>query len=86
MSFTGPKSPALVLIAACFMGMILATPAGAAKQPVAKQSAPRLSGLKAQVGQGGRVDLVASSLTGAELAALRPNFENLKPRARTNAE
>lgn len=83
MSFVPPKSSALALLAAaCLMGAVYSTSADAAKQP----PAPKLSGLKARVGQGGRVDLVASSLTAAQLAALRPDYEKLKPRARTNAE
>lgn len=47
---------------------------------------PKLSGLEARVAQGGKVALAASALTPAELAALRPHYEALKPRVRTNAE
>lgn len=51
-----------------------------------KQVTPKLSGLHARIGQGGKVDLAASILTTAELASLRPDYEKLKPRARSNAE
>ena len=64
----------------------LAGTAEAAKQKVDKPVVPVLSGLKARVAQGGKVDLAASRLTLAELETLRPKFEALKPRARTNAE
>lgn len=52
----------------------------------ARQSRPQLPGQKAWVAQGGKVDLAASRFTMAELAKLRPGYEQLKPRARTNAE
>lgn len=68
-------------VAAGLVGVLLATTAGAARQ-----AAPKLSGQHARVAQGVRVDLAASSLPAAELARLRPDFEKLKPRARTNAE
>lgn len=74
-------SPLAFFLAASLAGVLLAAPAVAAKQ-----AAVRLSGLKATVSQGGRVDLAASSLTAADLASLRPEFEKLKPRARTNTE
>jgi hypothetical protein len=45
-----------------------------------------VSGLKARVAQGGRVDLAASALTASDLARLRPDFDKLKPRPRSNAE
>ncbi|MBL8200847.1 MAG: hypothetical protein JNK40_07735 [Chromatiales bacterium] len=85
MSFVLPglsRSSALALfVAASLAGVLLAGPAAAAKQ-----TAPTLSGQKARVAQGGRVDLAASSLTAIDLAGLRPDFEKLKPRARSNAE
>ena len=82
MSLVRPKSSALgFFLAASLAGILLAAPAGAAKQ-----LAPKLSGQKARVAQGGRVDLAASALTAIDLASLRPDFEKLKPRARTNAE
>lgn len=48
----------------------------------AKSASPKLSGQKARVAQGGKVDLAASRLSSVELAALRPNYEKLRPRAR----
>jgi len=82
MSFVRSTSPALALfLVASLSCLLLAGPAAAAGQPT-----PQLSGLKARVAQGGRVELAASSLTAIELLKLRPGFENLKPRARTNAE
>jgi hypothetical protein len=58
--------------------------AGAAEQD--KPTRPQVSGLKARIAKGVRVDLAASSLTATELARLRPDYEKLKPRARTNTE
>ena len=82
MSFVRSRSPFVALFAAVSLaGMVVATPADAAQQP-----APKLSGLKARVAQGVRVDLAASSLAAADLTKLRPEFARLKPRARTNAE
>ena len=78
-----------VIVLMALTGLLAGPPAGAAeaaKQKVAQPVVPALSGLKARVGQGGKVDLAASRLTPAELAALRPNFAALKPRARTNTE
>lgn len=79
MSFVRSTSSVLSIVLAA--GLLLAGPVSAAGQP-----APKLSGQKARVGQGVRVDLAASSLTAAELASLRPEYERLKPRARTSAE
>lgn len=76
------RSGSLVLapvLATSLVGVLLAAPVEAAREP-----APKLSGLKARVAQGGRVDLAASSLTAVELAALRPDYEKLRPRVRTN--
>jgi len=81
MSLVRRGLPLALLLATSLAVALLAAPAGAAKQ-----AALRVSGLKATVAQGGRVDLAASSLTAADLASLRPDFEKLKPRARTNAE
>jgi hypothetical protein len=69
------------LVAAVVAAMWLAATAEAAREP-----APRVSGQKARVAQGVRVDLAASALPAAELAGMRPEFARLKPRARTNAE
>ena len=76
----------LTVIVLVTLTSLLAGTAEAAKQTVAKSVVPALSGLKARIAQGGKVDLAASRLTPAELATLRPNFAALKPRARTNAE
>lgn len=82
MSLVRPRATALMLLlAASVAGVLLATPGWAAKQPV-----PQLSSAKARVAQGGRVDLAAPALTAGDLARLRPDFEKLKPRPRTNAE
>ena len=78
MLLTRRKSLSLVLLLAA------ALLAGGAE--AAKAVAPKLSGLKARVAQGGKVDLATSTLTTAELAALRPHYEALKPRVRSNAE
>lgn len=75
MPFAGRLS--LLLLAAFLM-------AGSAE--AAKQSQPKLSGLYARVGQGGKVALAASKLTNSELAALRPDYSKLQPRVRSNAE
>ncbi|MEO7386446.1 MAG: hypothetical protein ABIX37_05895 [Gammaproteobacteria bacterium] len=81
------RLPILALVVATSLGGVLITSTvEAAQKQVAAPAAPKLSGLKARVGQGGRVDLAASSLTSSALAALRPGYENLKPRARTTAE
>jgi len=82
MSFLRSRSPVLRLfLAASMAGVLLAGPAGAAKQ-----APPQVSGLKARVAQGGRVDLAAPALTASDLARLRPDFDKLKPRLRSNAE
>lgn len=79
MSFVRSGSSVLSIVLAA--GLLLAGPVSAASQP-----APKLSGQKARVAQGVRVDLASSSLTAAELASLRPEYERLKPRARTSAD
>ncbi len=76
MSFASRMSLSLLLAA-----FLVAGPAQAAKQ-----SQPRLSGFSASVAQGGKVALAASKLTMSELAVLRPDYDKLKPRARSNAE
>ncbi len=73
-------SPCAISLAAALAVLSALAPAQAAKQPE-----PRIAGA-ARVAQGGRVDLAASNLTAADLAALRPEYARLKPRARTNAE
>jgi hypothetical protein len=61
-----------------------AAAAPAAKAPVPPR-APVANG-KARVAQGTTVPLYTSAWKPAELAALRPNYADLKPRARTNRE
>jgi hypothetical protein len=68
------------------LALLLALSLTAGVADAEKQSTPKLPGHKARVGQGGRVDLAAPRLTVAELARLRPGYEALKPRARTNTE
>jgi hypothetical protein len=82
MSFVRYRSSVLTFcLAAGLAGVLLAGPSAAAGQ-----AAPKLSGQKARVAQGVRVDLAASSLTAVELASLRPEYDRLKPRARTTAD
>ena len=69
-----------------FLSLILASVLAAGPVEAAKQSQPKLSGLYARVGQGGKVALAASRLTNSKLAALRPDYDKLKPRARSNAD
>ena len=82
-SFTGSRTGAVV--ATLLVATLMATGAVAAEKP-APGPAPQLSERKARIAQGATVPLAASSLTAAELAILRPDFEKLKPRKRTNAE
>jgi hypothetical protein len=76
MSFAGRMSLSLLLASVLAAGPVAA----------AKHSQPRLSGYQARVAQGGKVPLAASKLTPSALAALRPDFDKLKPRARSNAD
>ncbi len=80
MSFPRRKSFVIALLAA---GVLTGAAVGAA---TSKATAPKLSGLHARVAQGSKVDLAASRYSPAELQALRPNYQYLKPRARSNAE
>ena len=68
------------------LALFFATALLAGTADAAKSVAPKLSGLHARVAQGGHVDLAASTLTASALAVLRPHFQNLKPRVRSNAE
>ncbi len=68
------------------LALFLAATLLAGGTEAAKAVAPKASGLHARVAQGGRVALAAPALTTAELAALRPNYADLKPRIRSNAE
>ncbi len=74
----------LVLAGTLVAGGLLAGGAEAAKST--KAAEPKLSGQQARVAQGGKVDLAASAFTKAELAALRPRYEDLKPRIHTNSQ
>ncbi len=76
MSFASRISQLLLLVAFLVAGHAQA----------AEKSQPRLSGYHARVAQGGKVELAAPKLTASELAVLRPDYEKLKPRARSNAE
>jgi hypothetical protein len=71
--------PILALLA------LVAGPALAADSPAAgKADAPAVR--TARVAQGGTVTLAAPALSREQLAARRPHFEDLRPRARTNKE
>ncbi len=77
----------LVLAGTLVAGGLLAGGAEAAKAAkAAKAAEPTLSGQQARVAQGGKVDLAASAFTKAELAALRPRYEDLKPRIHTHSQ
>jgi hypothetical protein len=78
----GRQSSILALL--CGVSLLAVSVASGAE--VERAAKPQLSGRKARVAQGGTVDLAASALTTIELARLRPDFEKLKPRVRTNAE
>ena len=71
---------------ALFPAVILAGVLAAGPALAAKQAPPKVSGLKARIATGIKVDMAASGFTAEQLAALRPDFAKLKPRARTNAE
>jgi hypothetical protein len=68
------------------LALLLAAALLAGGAEAAKAVQPKLSGFQARVAQGGKVDLAASTLTQAELAAMRPHYENLKPRVRSNTD
>lgn len=79
-----------MFLAACIGSVVVAAHAAEVPQPgstrsavTAAQKAPLR---KARVAQGGGVELVASTLSDTELAAMRPDYERLKPRVRSNAE
>jgi hypothetical protein len=76
------RSSLLALV--CSASLLVACVAGATTDD--KPSKPPVSGLKARVAKGAKVDLAASGLTTAELAALRPDWEELKPQVRTNKD
>jgi hypothetical protein len=79
-----------IFLAACVGSIVVSAQAAEVPQPgstrstvTAVQKAPLR---KARVAQGGGVELVASTLSDTELAAMRPDYEKLKPRMRSNAE
>lgn len=82
MPFARSKPLTLILTRALLLTITLV----AGTTEAARQVTPKLSGLHARVAQDGTVALAASTLTTADLAALRPGYERLKPRARGNAE
>ena len=86
MSFVRRKSLTLALLLATALLAGTAPTLLAGTADAVKLAAPKLSGLQARVAQGGKVALAASTWTTAELAALRPHYEDLKPRVRSNAE
>lgn len=86
MTFVRCKTLTLALLFATALLTGTAATSAAGTANTAKSVAPKLSGLHARVAQGGQVDLAASTLTASALAVLRPHFQNLKPRVRSNAE
>ncbi len=83
-----------LFIRAAALAIVLATTAQAGDvQPATAVTArktvadsPALQLRKARVAQNGEVELAASALSDTQLAAMRPHYEALKPRMRTNAE
>jgi hypothetical protein len=82
--------PALVIATNPALAADKPAPAGAAATaPAPKAPVPPrapVANAKARVAQGTTVPLYTSAWKPAELAALRPNYADLKPRARTNRE
>jgi hypothetical protein len=70
-----------LLCSAC----VLAAGIGHAAEP-ARPANPTAASREARVAQGVKVQLATPKLSASELARLRPDFEKLKPRARTNTE
>ncbi len=75
---------ALLLAATAQAGDVKPATAVAAKKSVT--NSPAQPARKARVAQNGEVELAVPTLSGAQLAAMRPHYEELKPRVRTNAE
>jgi len=75
---------ALLLAATAQAGDVKPATAPAAKKSVADSPAPPVR--KGRVAQNGEVELPLPTLSGAQLAAMRPHYEELKARVRTNAE
>ncbi len=88
----------IALVPSLLLAATVAVAAGPATKPAAKPAAkpatvatakpPRAAQVtgKARVGGGTIVPHYGSAWRAAELAALRPNYQALKPRARTNQE
>ena len=70
----------LAVIACLLAGPTLSADAPAKGERRTIQPVPKAPPRTARIGGGGTVELAPSSLTRAELATLRPNYENLKPR------
>ena len=78
-----------VLLAAC-AGFIVVTAqaADAPKSPATRNAVPAVQKAPvrhARVAQDGHVEL-AAPMSDAELAAVRPHYQDLKPRVRSNTE
>lgn len=73
--------PVLALLA-----LVAAGPALAGDSPAAAGKAEAAATRTAKVAQGGTVTLAAPAVSQDQLAARRPHFEKLRPRARTNKE
>jgi hypothetical protein len=80
--------PSLLLAATVAVAAQPATKPAAKPATVATAKAPRAAQVtgKARVGGGTIVPHYGSAWRADELAALRPNYQALKPRARTNQE
>jgi hypothetical protein len=84
----------IALVPSLLLAATVAVAAGPAAKPAAKPAtvatakAPRAAQVtgKARVGGGTIVPHYGSAWRADELAALRPNYQALKPRARTNQE
>lgn len=75
---------AILLVTRAQAGDVQPATSVAVKKAVA--DSPVLQPRKARVAQNGEVDLAVPALSDAQLAAIRPHYEALKPRVRTNAE
>lgn len=78
-----------VLLAACAGFIVVTAQAADVPQPPATRnavSAAQTAPVRhARVAQDGQVELAAQT-SDAELAAMRPHYQDLKPRVRTNTE
>lgn len=80
------RTAALAILLAATVHAGDAQPATAVTAGKAVADSPALQLRKARVAQNGEVDLAVSALSDTQLAAIRPHYEALKPRVRTNAE